>query len=67
MVSLRQYINDFKKVFVSGIYHSHFQLFLLLHFGVCVIESFLISQLLLIFIMIIAEKKSVDKEEPLCK
>lgn len=71
-VNLRQYINDFKKVFTSGIHRSHFQPLLLLHWaGGGVIESVLIFLLLLVFfimiaIMIIAEEKSIDRKEPLC-
>lgn len=70
-VNLRQYINDFKKVFTSGIHRSHFQPLLLLHWAGGVIESVLIFLLLLVFfimiaIMIIAEEKSIDSKGPLC-
>lgn len=67
MVILKQYINGFKKRFISGIYHSNFQLFLLFKLGRGHVVFFLISQLPLIFAMTIAEKKSADEEESLCQ
>lgn len=50
-VNLRQYINDFKKVFTSGMHRSHFQPLLLFALGgechrICLDFSIAISFLL---------------------